>query len=71
MFKFISSLTFLFLLCLSCKQAETSEKNTLVNDTGVALDMARYRNTQVKDVVYNLSFTIPEKKETCIVSQLL
>ena len=71
MFKFISSLTFLFLLCLSCKQTETSEKNTLVNDTGVALDMARYRNTQVKDVVYNLSFTIPEKKETPIASQLL
>ncbi len=56
-------------LCFSCTQ--TSEEISFVNDTGVPLDMATYRRTQVQDVVYNLSFIIPEGKEMPISSRLI
>ncbi|WP_299675456.1 M1 family aminopeptidase [uncultured Dokdonia sp.] len=69
MFKSISSLTIALLLCLSCKQTTTPETTSL-NDTGVPLDMATYRRSQVADVVYNLSFVIPEKKNLPITSRV-
>ncbi|WP_299761870.1 M1 family aminopeptidase [uncultured Dokdonia sp.] len=68
MFKSISSLIIALLLCLSCKQTTTPETISL-NDTGVPLDMATYRRSQVADVVYNLSFVIPEKKNLPITSR--
>ena len=67
MFKSINSLIIALLLCLSCKQ--TPETISL-NDTGVPLDMATYRRSQVADVVYNLSFVIPEKKNLPIISRV-
>ncbi|MEE9364757.1 MAG: M1 family aminopeptidase [Cellulophaga sp.] len=63
----------LFLLitlsCISC--SETAKKTLSLNDNGVPLDMANYRSTQVQDVVYHLSFNIPAKKETPIISSLV
>ncbi len=70
MYKSALYVTLCLLLCLSCKQTETPEKATLANDTGVPLDMATYRHTQVQDVVYKLSFAVPEGKETPIASRL-
>ena len=57
------------LCCMSC--STTSKESLSLNSTGVSLDMATYRSTQVQDVVYNLSFTIPEIKETPIASRLI
>ncbi|GAA3634367.1 M1 family aminopeptidase [Flavivirga jejuensis] len=37
---------------------------------GISLDLATYRKTQVEDVIYNLTFNIPLKKEGSIVSEL-
>ena len=68
MFKSVSYYTICILLFFSCTQNQ--EDKSFVNDTGVPLDMATYRRTQVQDVVYNLSFAIPEKKETPIAARL-
>ena len=57
------------LCCLSC--VTTSKESIVLNSTGVSLNMATYRSTQVEDVVYNLSFAIPEEKETPITSRLI
>tara|TARA_B110000902_G_C14285549_1_gene578594 strand:- start:335 stop:2896 length:2562 start_codon:yes stop_codon:yes gene_type:complete len=56
------------LCCLCC--STTSNESFSLNTTGVSLEMANYRSTQVQDVIYNLSFAIPEKKETPIASKL-
>ncbi|GGG20707.1 aminopeptidase N [Dokdonia pacifica] len=61
MIKSISSLVIALLLCLSCKQ--TPSEVISLNDTGVPLEMATYRRSQVADVTYQLGFAIPEKKE--------
>ncbi len=71
MSKYISSLTIVLLLCLSCIQCtQTPKEIASLNDTGVPLDMAIYRRTQVEDVVYHLGFAIPEKKEDPITAVL-
>ncbi len=57
------------LSCLSCTQ--TSKESLSLNDNGVPLDMANYRSTQIQDVVYHLSFAIPEEKELPIKSTLV
>ncbi len=57
--------TFTFLSC-----ADTTTTKTSLNNTGVPLDMATYRKKQVQDVVYKLSLSIPEKKETAIAAKL-
>jgi aminopeptidase N len=59
---------FIVLCCLSC--STTSKELLSLNSTGVSLDMATYRSKQIQDVVYNLSFVIPERKETPIASRL-
>ncbi|MFD1294966.1 M1 family metallopeptidase [Lutibacter holmesii] len=58
-------------LLILCEACNTAPENTIsINDVGVPLNMATYRSTQVKDVVYHLSFDIPENKETSINSSL-
>jgi aminopeptidase N len=52
---------------LSC---EPSKKTELVLETGISLELATYRKQQVKNIVYNLSFKIPEDKQTPIAAVL-
>jgi len=68
MIKYSFYVVFCIILCFSCK--ETTLETISLNDTGVPLDMATYRRTQVRDVVYNVLFTIPEKRELPITSRL-
>ncbi|MFC2110120.1 M1 family metallopeptidase [Bacteroidota bacterium] len=54
--------------CLSC--STSSKKNSAINAIGVPLELANYRSTQVEDVVYNLSFSIPKEKALPIAAKL-
>ena len=65
--------TLLYLLTvLCCISCSINSKETLsLNSTGVPLDMADYRSTQVQDVVYHLSFNIPKEKELPIAASLV
>ncbi|WP_406685402.1 M1 family aminopeptidase [Seonamhaeicola sp. MEBiC1930] len=60
---------FALLYCISC--TKTPKEPLLFNSTGVSLDLANYRSTQVQDVVYHLSFNIPKEKELPIVANLV
>ncbi len=59
-------LSIVFLSLLSCKDMP----EPIINTTGVSLDLAQYRAEQVSNVVYDLSFFIPEQKEQPITSKL-
>ncbi len=56
----------MFLFC-SCKGEQ--EKASLL-DVGIPLEMAKYKKTQVSDVVYHLSFDIPLERSEPIPSAL-
>jgi len=59
------------LTSISCKQTEETPITPIsLNDTGVPLAMAQYRSTQVRDVVYELFFTVPEKKKSPIAGRV-
>ena len=60
-------LVLLFILT-SCK--ETIDTTTFLKE-GVPLELAEYRSAQITKLKYELSFSIPEKKETPIVSKLV
>lgn len=55
------------ILFISC---EENSNNTLQLTEGVSAELAAYRKQQVSDVLYNLSFIIPLKKEDPIPSKL-
>ncbi|MDB4016335.1 M1 family aminopeptidase [Flavobacteriaceae bacterium] len=59
-------LSTIFLSFLSCN----GTPEPIINTTGVSLDLAQYRAKQVSNVVYDLSFFIPEQKEQPITSRL-
>ena len=59
-------LSLVFLSLLSCN----GSPEPIINTTGVSLDLAQYRTEQVSNVVYDLSFYIPEQKEQSIPSKL-
>ena len=59
-------LSTIFLSFLSCN----GTPEPIINTTGVSLDLAQYRAEQVSNVVYDLSFFIPEQKEQPITSKL-
>lgn len=59
----------ILLCCVSC--STTFKEPSSLNNIGVPLDMATYRSTQVQDVVYDLSFVIPEAKEDHITANLI
>ena len=59
-------LSTIFLSFLSCN----GTPEPIINTTGVSLDLAQYRAEQVSNVVYDLSFFIPEHKEQPIDSKL-
>ena len=59
-------LSTIFLSFLSCNGIP----EPIINTTGVSLDLAQYRAEQVSNVVYDLSFFIPEHKEQPIDSKL-
>ncbi|MFS4468996.1 M1 family metallopeptidase [Maribacter sp. 2210JD10-5] len=59
----------LMVFCYSCAEKNTA-KPINFNSDGVALDLATYRSSQVKNVVYNLTFSIPKEKEAPIASRL-
>lgn len=55
----------IFLFFLSCQP-----KRVDILDVGISLAMAEYRKEQISDVVYNLSFDIPEDKKDPISTKL-
>ena len=59
-----------FLCLLTMFSCETKQEGKPLLSEGISLDLSRYRKTQVEDVVYNLTFNIPLKKEDSIVSKL-
>lgn len=64
--KYIFFLCFLFIV--SCNKIEDSSKSTI--ETGISLELAKYRKQQISNVVYSLHFKIPKLKETAIASRL-
>lgn len=58
------------LICLSLHSCRESDCDISLLESGVPLALAAYRNDQVSNVVYTLSFSIPLKKETPISSKL-
>ncbi|MBC5991317.1 M1 family metallopeptidase [Pontibacter cellulosilyticus] len=50
------------LAAVSCSQTAT-QSNTLPVETGVAQQLAQYRQQVLQNINYNLHFSIPEKKE--------
>ncbi len=54
------------LIITACKQSESIS----LNDVGVPISMAEFRAKQVSDVVYKLSFDIPDTKEAVIPANL-
>lgn len=65
-----SLLYLLTLLCyISC--TKTSKESLSFDSTGVSLNLANYRSTQVQDIVYHLSFNIPKEKELPIAANLV
>ncbi len=65
MYKYL--LFFCLSFCIACKK----EKTQLPEITnGISLELAKFRKQQVSDVVYNLHFSIPLKKEDAIPSEL-
>ncbi|WP_318543782.1 hypothetical protein [Marixanthotalea marina] len=60
---FVISLLFI----VACK---TKPENYSLLSSGISSELATYRSQQVSDVLYNLSFNIPIKKEEAIDSQL-
>ncbi|WP_405565090.1 M1 family metallopeptidase [Polaribacter sp. Asnod6-C07] len=63
---------YIFFLCLlffiSCDKIQDNTKDNI--ETGISLELAKYRKQQVSDVVYNLHFKIPEEKQAEIASRL-
>ncbi|XCF06860.1 M1 family aminopeptidase [Tamlana crocina] len=64
--KKIATLISVFFLLVSCAKEET--KSLL--SPGISLELANYRKQQVSDVVYTLSFGIPEEKSEPIDAEL-
>ncbi len=64
--KYIFFLCFLFIV--SCNKFQDSSKSTI--ETGISLELAKYRKQQISNVVYSLHFKIPKLKETAIASRL-
>ena len=65
----ISSCLLCFILVIySCQSVK---KTTLSLEKGISKELAIYRKSQVSDVSYELSFSIPKEKDSPIVSQLL
>jgi aminopeptidase N len=62
---------FWFFLCLlffiSCTQ---KQEDKILLEKGISLELSKYRKQQVSDVVYDLHFKIPNKKENPIPSRL-
>ncbi|MFK7813962.1 MAG: M1 family metallopeptidase [Maribacter sp.] len=58
----------ILLFLSSCK--EKIDSSSFIQD-GVPASLAEYRNQQVSDVRYSLSFTIPEQKERPVLSKLV
>ncbi|WP_062052788.1 M1 family metallopeptidase [Aquimarina longa] len=67
----IKRLIYLFIILYYASCSLTPQKKVSLNSTGVPLDMADYRSTQVQDIVYHLSFNIPKEKELPIPSNLI
>ena len=65
--KFINYLLILS-LCLAC--AKQQPKNSLAVATGIPYTLAKYRKTQVADVIYKLKFDIPKEKDKPIPTEL-
>ena len=65
--KFINYLLALS-LCLAC--AKQQPKNSLAVATGIPYTLAKYRKTQVTDVIYKLRFDIPKEKNKPIPAEL-
>ena len=63
----LALLVFSVFFVLSCNKKEV-QVNLL--SPGISLDLARYRKQQVANVVYNLSFKIPQNKSEPIAAQL-
>lgn len=57
-----------FLFIVSCNKFQDSSKSTI--ETGISLELAKYRKQQISNVVYSLHFKIPKLKETAIASRL-
>ncbi len=57
-----------FLFFISCDKIEDESKSKV--ETGISLELAKYRKLQISDVVYNLHFKIPEEKQAAIASRL-
>ena len=66
--KISSCLACFILVIYSCQSVK---KTTLSLENGISKELAIYRKSQVSDVSYELSFAIPNEKESPIVSQLL
>ena len=56
------------LVIFSCQSVKRS---ALLLENGIAKELAVFRKNQVSEVSYGLSFTIPEKKESSILSELI
>lgn len=60
----------LFLIVVILYNSCAPQTRTDLLDVGIPFKMAEYRKEQIADVVYNLSFNIPNQKEEPITSQL-
>lgn len=65
--KYILSLSLLVLFFSCNKEQQPINKNI---EKGISLNLAKLRNKQIKDVIYNLNFHIPSKKEEKIPAKL-
>ena len=62
--KIIQYLTLFFGLLLS--SCQTNEKNHTLYEEGISWELAQLRKESMKDLKYNLSFSIPEQKQEAV-----
>ena len=63
-------LVVIVVICSIFSCSKPNIKSLHIEDKGVSLELAQYRQEQVKDVAYKLFFAIPEQEEEVITAQL-
>lgn len=57
---------FFFLISLTFFSCQNSEESMNLIEPGISLTLAEQRKADIKDVVYNISFTIPNQLKESI-----
>ena len=53
-------------VCLFFGSCQTNEKPNKWYEKGISLELAQLRKQEIKDLKYNLRFSIPEQKEEAV-----